>query len=230
MGNAFAELQQRELLRTIVHEARNPLAAALYSTELVNRNLTKIPNAPEALSTFLGNTRLALHNVESILSQIGRVARTTASSPAVTTLGELIAWWSTASAIETTRYSIIGTTNADIKVIGQVERLAICLEALLSNAVTAHAKADVTAPVRVIVGGTNNADRLTIAIEDDGAGIADDILPQLFKSFVSDNPEQQLGLGLKVARDIATEYGGEIVLANVRAPTRFELRLQLASH
>ena len=69
----------------------------------------------------------------------------------------------------------------------------------------------------VRVGGTRHADRIEIAVDDDGPGIPPDKREIVFRAFfrldASRNPESGgTGLGLSIARDIARNHGGNLTL------------------
>ncbi|UCD64101.1 MAG: PAS domain S-box protein [Candidatus Zixiibacteriota bacterium] len=55
---------------------------------------------------------------------------------------------------------------------------------------------------------TNGA--LTISISDSGAGIAPEIIPDIFNPFVSTKPRKGTGLGLAICKRIVDIYGGDI--------------------
>ena len=57
------------------------------------------------------------------------------------------------------------------------------------------------------------ADRVELEVLDTGPGVAREIMPKLFQSFVS-NKETGLGLGLVISRRIVEEHGGTIDAAN----------------
>lgn len=53
--------------------------------------------------------------------------------------------------------------------------------------------------------------RVRVDVEDDGAGIPSDVLPQIFESYFTTKPEGVgTGLGLSIARDIVRQHGGDI--------------------
>jgi signal transduction histidine kinase len=67
------------------------------------------------------------------------------------------------------------------------------------------------------VGTRRVADRVEVCIEDDGCGIADDVLPRVFDPFYSTRGVGAgTGLGLTVARDIVMAHQGEILLSSQR--------------
>ena len=53
-----------------------------------------------------------------------------------------------------------------------------------------------------------------VKIADNGAGIPDEVLPQLFQPFFTTKGEQGTGLGLWVSRGIVSKHGGTITLAS----------------
>jgi len=68
---------------------------------------------------------------------------------------------------------------------------------------------------------------LLIAVEDNGAGIPEEIIPHLFEPFVSNKPSGT-GLGLALSAQIVGEHGGLIETERVRSRTVFRVLLPLA--
>ncbi len=86
-----------------------------------------------------------------------------------------------------------------------------CLENLLQNAIKYGARAHVH---------VTDGSELAIRIRDEGPGIPQELLEQVFEPFFrvesSRNPDTGgSGLGLSIARDIAQAHGGTVTLNNV---------------
>ncbi len=86
-------------------------------------------------------------------------------------------------------------------------RLEQVLVNLLQNA--AEAVHDLKTP-RIAL-RAHGSDPVHIDICDNGPGVPDELLPQLFTPFVTGRPDG-LGLGLAIASDIMTEFGGTLSL------------------
>ena len=76
---------------------------------------------------------------------------------------------------------------------------------------------------------------VAIAVQDTGAGIAENVLPRIFDPFFSTKPAHEgAGLGLSICRQIMETYGGSISASNRRAPdgrvlgARFTVRVPAA--
>lgn len=109
-------------------------------------------------------------------------------------------------------------------VLGDAGHLAQVLVNLINNA------RDAGGGIISITTGTmqeNGRNFVRIAVEDSGPGIASDILPRLFTSFVTTKPSGKgTGLGLRICRRILEEMGGRISAVNrVEGGARFEIIL-----
>jgi signal transduction histidine kinase len=67
-------------------------------------------------------------------------------------------------------------------------------------------------------------DKAVIRIEDDGPGIPDDTIEDMMNPFVRGDPSRNsttggAGLGLALARAIADQHGGALILSNRLSPT-----------
>lgn len=90
------------------------------------------------------------------------------------------------------------------------QALKRCLLNLINNATRYGNK--------VWVSASSDKEGLTISVEDDGPGIPEDKVEEVFKPFSRLDPSRNMatggvGLGLTIARDIAQTHGGDILLA-----------------
>lgn len=85
----------------------------------------------------------------------------------------------------------------------------------------------------VLIRTTRSGDTLLLSVEDKGTGIAEEDQPHLFEPFFRSSVARQrgiegFGLGLSVAKRIATAFGGELsVESKLGEGSRFALRLPL---
>lgn len=103
------------------------------------------------------------------------------------------------------------TGEAAIPIVGDATRLRQCLENLLSNA---QKHSPHGAPVVVELERAPREDGFVARVEviDQGPGVAADVLPRLFERFATGDRGAGLGLGLYLARSIATLHGGELTV------------------
>ena len=109
-------------------------------------------------------------------------------------------------------------------VLGDVGRLGQVLVNLINNARDAGGRSISIAADTVQEAGHTF---VRIAVEDSGPGIASEILPRLFHSFVTTKPQGKgTGLGLRICRRILEEMGGRISASNrAEGGARFEILL-----
>ncbi|MBM4095588.1 MAG: FHA domain-containing protein [Planctomycetes bacterium] len=85
--------------------------------------------------------------------------------------------------------------------------------------------------VRVVTGKTVMADQVEIDVIDNGPGVPDEKVEEIFKPFVSSKGNRGTGLGLPVSRKLAREHGGDITLSKDQlGMTVFKLVLPVASN
>ncbi|MCX0246112.1 sensor histidine kinase [Streptomyces drozdowiczii] len=112
-----------------------------------------------------------------------------------------------------------GVRDGGLDVAGSRARLARVLGNLLDNA-QRHAVRSVSVTV------VRDADEVVVAVTDDGFGVPDAERERVFERFVRLDEARArddggAGLGLAIARDVATHHGGTLTVSG----TRFELRL-----
>ncbi|REK77555.1 sensor histidine kinase [Paenibacillus paeoniae] len=98
---------------------------------------------------------------------------------------------------------------AGLRILADKDKLLQALLNVVSNAAR-HARTEIRIKVGVVEG------QIRISVEDDGSGIAESLIPQLFHRFVR-GKDGDTGLGLAIARAIVERCGGSIAAGNGKA-------------
>jgi signal transduction histidine kinase len=115
----------------------------------------------------------------------------------------------------------------ELVVSADAARLGQALQNLVGNAVQ-HTPDGVPVVVSVGQEQRDSTEWAVIEIRDDGPGIAADLLPRLFVRHATGGDRAGLGLGLYLARGIATAHGGELIVdSEVGTGTTFTLTLPI---
>lgn len=115
---------------------------------------------------------------------------------------------------------------ADIQLQGDPERLLQALLNILDNAIK-HSKSD----SQVQIFAYREGKQAVITIQDQGPGIAQNVLPRIFEQFYTADPSRKgssTGLGLAIAQRIVEAHGGLITASSeVGQGARFTIRLPM---
>ena len=215
-----------ELAAGIAHELNQPLAAVLASTQAALRVLpgedaTDAALARQAMTLAAAQARRAA----DVLSRMRRLvdpARTDRPRRPLR-LDRLVADLLSLMAPEIRRRAVT------IRIVGQagpafadptaVEQI---LHNLISNALQALDGQPGDRQIDIVLSET--ADRVRIAIRDNGPGIAEDVLPRVFEPFFTTRPGG-LGLGLALCESLARAQGGQLDVGTLRRGAEFVLSL-----
>jgi two-component system, OmpR family, sensor kinase len=212
--------QQRLFLLDAAHELGTPITVALGHAELIEQAVTD---------------QLIAEDARVIVGELGRMRRlasrllllTSAGTPgflhlapvaADTVLMEALSRWG-----YTPRRWRLGEV-AEATVLGDHDRLAVALDALIENAV-AHTEADDLIELSARVEGS----QAVLAVTDSGCGIPEEDLARIFSRFSRATPYRSresggFGLGLPVVAAIAEAHHGSVrVTSSVGRGSTFEL-------
>lgn len=196
------------LSASVAHELNTPLA-------VLNGSIEKLIETTEdqpALDRLARMHRVAqrLQKISESLVDFSRV-RHQAMGPL--TIRPLIdeAWGLVAIDDKSAAVEFANHIAAEVTVIGNPDRLVQVFVNLLRNALNAVEAGSGKVEVR----SRNGPRGVTIAVEDNGRGIAPDVLPEIFDAFVSTRLDARgTGLGLTVAEGIVRQHGGTITASN----------------
>lgn len=204
-----SDRRKDELLAILSHELRNPLAPILTATQLMKLR----GDDSKEREVIERQARHMVRLVDDLLdvSRISRgkvtlVKRRLELARVVDRAVEV-----TSPLFEEKRHELlVDVPERGLTIDGDEGRLVQILVNLLGNA------ARYTEPAgRVIVRGRREGDEVVLSVQDNGVGIAPELLPQVFEMFVQseqrpDRRQGGLGLGLALAKSLTTLHGGTV--------------------
>nr|HEX4312507.1 ATP-binding protein [Kofleriaceae bacterium] len=210
----------------ITHEVRNPLSSIGLNTELLVDELDA--DADEARSLCRSITR-EVDRLTAITEEylaFARLPKPKIAREPVNAMVQALAQF-VRQDLGTKQVELATDLDAgDPVALVDASQLRQCLVNLVRNAteaVSAKGKGKVTLRTRRADG------RVAIEVEDDGVGIAPEVLPRLFDPFFS-TKDSGSGLGLALTQQIVKDHGGDLAVASeVGRGTTFTLNLPAAS-
>jgi C4-dicarboxylate-specific signal transduction histidine kinase len=216
---------------TLTHELNQPLAAILSNAQAARRFLTNPRPDYGEVQAILDDIVRDDKRAGDVIHHLRLLLREGASAREHLELGELV-------------QQVLGLISHELDVQGIAVKLALAsalppvaagrvetqqvLLNLLANAI--HALAEVPDERREITvrARPQGAGAVEISVEDQGPGIAADVLPRLFEPFFTTR-SAGLGMGLAICRRIVDAQGGRIWAENTHRGARFSFTLPLAA-
>ena len=210
----------------VAHEINQPVAAIRTFAEngaaLIDANHAE--RARENLVRIVGLTE----RIGAITSELRSFTRRKTPTPVPAQLGSILDGALLLSG-ETGRSKITirASTRQRVRVLaGDKVRVEQILINLLRNALDA---VESQKEPRIMISAKEESNCMHVTVSDNGPGVDPAIRETLFDPFETAKPGG-LGLGLAIARDIAREFGGELVLVRSKtASTIFRLTLPIAA-
>jgi two-component system OmpR family sensor kinase len=217
--------QQRRFLQDASHELGTPITVALGHAELIEQAVSNTAVAADArvVAEELNRLRRLATRMLLLASAEGPDFLHLTPVAVESVVVDALDRWS-----HTPRRWRLGPV-AEATVLGDSDRLAVALDALLENAVAYTAADD-----RIEVSARLEDSRVVLAVADTGSGIADADLERIFQRFARAEPHRSrptggLGLGLSIVEAIAAAHGGSVrVRSTFGHGSVFEVLLPLA--
>jgi two-component system NtrC family sensor kinase len=230
MGRAVQEREEEKLRAAriaiagkmagkVAHEVRNPLSSIGLNTELLEDELGDNESEARELCRKIRREVDRLTQITEIYLGLRGGKPKLSREPLNAIVGDLVGFVRQDLA---NRQVVVDTELDPVDPAGQIDANQIrqCLINLVRNAADAVA---VKGGGRVVVRTRAARDRVEVAVEDDGIGIATEQLPRLFEPFFSTKKNGN-GLGLALTQQIIQDHGGEIhVASRVGRGTTFTL-------
>jgi two-component system nitrogen regulation sensor histidine kinase GlnL len=228
---AVQQQANRELIRNLAHEIKNPLGGIRGSAQLLDRELANLENAP-ALKEY---TQVIIHEADRLQDLMHRLLSShRAMQPMQISIHEIL---------ERVR-RLIHAEFPDVRVLrdydtslpdltGDREQLIQAVLNIERNAAQAmRGQGEILCRTRALRQVTLAKKRYRLALElqiiDNGPGIPEEIRDRIFYPLVSGR-EDGTGLGLALAQSFVQQHHGSIEAESVPGRTCFTLRLPLAN-
>lgn len=208
-----ADRRKDEFLATLAHELRNPLAPIRQAAALAGTP-SATAEQRRAANEIIGRQ---VRHMSALLDDLLDMARATTGTFELlrrpTTLGEVVA-----AAVETAGPAVdlrshalrVDVPQPEARLVADPLRLAQVLANLLTNAAKYTDSGGAISLQAVIQGG-----QAVFTVRDNGIGLAEESLPQLFTMFTQvqsarSRSDGGLGIGLALAKALVALHGGSI--------------------
>lgn len=207
----------------VAHEIKNPLTSLRSAVETA----AIVKDRPDDLSRLLGIMQHDVTRLNRLISDISNASRLDAELSreelGVVVVEKLLHQLIEAHRVTLEHKGSKQTIELDairmehpIMIRGSEHRLAQVFENLIVNALS-FSPEDGIVTVKI----TADRERVTITVSDQGPGIPDNKLENIFERFYTERPKHEdygshSGLGLSIARQIVSAHGGVIFAANIR--------------
>lgn len=212
---------QRQLMLDLSHELRSPLARIKVALELARGQ-----RSPEELIERMDRDA---DRMDALIGELLLLARLESPSPSdneqTIDLSELVA-----SIVEDARLESSGSGHRiqahivpGLSTVGDRELLSRAIENVLRNALRHTPDGG-----DIEFEASHDGDGALIKVVDNGKGVSEDLIEQLFKPFArGDSARRGVGLGLAITRAAIQRHGGTVVINNRASGSGLEVRLQL---
>ncbi len=212
---AWAEVAQR-----LAHEIKNPLTPIKLAAERLQRRFRKMADDTVVFDSCTHAIITQVERLQRLIVDFSDLARMPQPKPTIVSVKELITdmheLYSAYPRIHTEAFA------DDIQCYCDADQIRQILINLMDNALAATEQTK--APVHLY--GSHDEKIIEFHIQDGGSGIPDDSATHVFDAYFS-TKENGSGLGLSIAKRIADEHDGELLLVSNRQPTHFCLRLPI---
>lgn len=219
MGRAVEE-RERELVRSerlaavgkmaamITHEVRNPLSSIGLNTELLQDELESSSDEAKKLLRAIHREVDRLTAITEEYLAFARLPKPKLAAEAINPMVGALAQFMREDLAAKNVKLVTELGDGDPIALVDAAQLRQCLINLVRNATEALAGK----PSGTVILRTRRAgDRIVIEVEDNGVGIAADVLPRMFDPFFS-TKEGGSGLGLALTQQIVKDHGGDLAV------------------
>ena len=223
-----SETRVRQFVADASHELRTPLASIRGYAELTRRETEPVPAGVTHALTRVESEALRMQDLVEDLLLLARLdtGRPLEREPVDLTMLAIDVTGDARAAPPHHRWEL-DLPPEPVEVIGDRARLHQVLANLLANARN-HTPPGTT--VRTSLRLDEGSGRALLQVQDNGPGIPDALLPNVFERFTRGDGSRQrasgsTGLGLSIVSAVTRAHGGEVTVESVPGRTVFSLAL-----
>ncbi|MDP3963153.1 MAG: chemotaxis protein CheB [bacterium] len=219
-----------EFISILGHELRNPLSPILYSLELVKLHGVADPKLAEMISVIERQAKIMGALIKSLLDSAramgGKIKLELASTDFDSVVRHAIE--TAKPLIETGGHTLeVHPLDAPIRLLVDPMRLEQIIVNLLNNAAKYTKSGG-----HITVTTSKKGDDVFLSVKDNGIGISEEMLPNIFDYFAQENQtfsnfKGGLGIGLTLARTLTELHGGSLTASSPGLGMGSEFVLQL---
>jgi len=220
-----------EFLAVLSHELRNPLNAIVVWSQILLDRKADETTSRRAIEAIARNAQVQAKLITDLLDlsrlNSGRLELHARPLDPLTVIEQAVDTMRPAAAARTVMLTIDFVTTGEVRVNADPERLQQIVWNLVSNAIHFSPEGgEVTVCLRA------NERQLELRVEDEGPGIAPELLPVVFDATrrgAISHPGRSggLGLGLAIVRRLTELHGGSVFAANRESGTGAVLTVRL---
>jgi len=201
---------KNDMMATISHEMRTPLAVMSGYSELISKELRQ-KGVDEQTSSDLDRISAEAHRLSGIMEEMQNLSRSRENASHKTSLTlyavitQVVRMYLHIFERKNTR--LIMDIEKNLTVLGNADELTQVMFNLMSNAAKHTENGEIT------VCAKRDSDKISVTISDTGEGIAPELLPRVFDQYVHSGNDGS-GLGLYIVKQIIESHGGEISIGS----------------
>jgi len=228
---AATDTRMRRFVTDASHELRTPLAAIQGYAELTRQDSAELPAMTEYSLARIESEAKRMNSLVSDLLLLARLDEGQDLHLDEVDMSEVVV-----NAVSDVRAAYpehtwtLEVPDGPTPVVGDQERLHQLVMNLLSNAAV-HTPPGTSVVARlVLVPDAEGRQAVEVSICDDGPGIAEDLVSELFERFARGDSSRSRtagssGLGLAIVASIVDAHDGQIAVASSSEGTRFTVRI-----
>jgi PAS domain S-box-containing protein len=210
-----------ELASGVAHDINNPLTIVLLSNEMLSRSLAELegadPDQLQRVERFAADVSKAAGAIQKLADHLRNFSRGMAEERERLDLAAVIsdALFMTMSKVKKSQVTVTNTVEKGLhEVMGSPNRLEQVFVNLIANACDAlDEQSDGLLQIDIVPGTLEEVACWECRIQDNGPGIPEEHLADIFSSFFTTKPKGKgTGLGLSISRGIVRDHGGDVTV------------------